>query len=66
MSRKAPAKQIEVSTTGRYVRLSDPAIKAQVLQINDRGQKDPQFALKLLIEAGIATKGGKLSKASGG
>lgn len=48
------------------VRLSDPQLSDKVEKLSKRIQSDPNFALRLLRKAGIATDSGELSKRYGG
>jgi hypothetical protein len=47
-------------------RLSDPSMKKRIDTMRARLQNDPPFARRLLLDAGIVTPKGKLSKKSGG
>lgn len=48
------------------VRLSDPSLAGEVQKLSERLKSDPDFAMKLLRKAGIATPSGKLSQRYGG
>jgi len=66
---KSARRQLEDTHRSQDVlttRLSDPSNKAKIDTIRARLQDSPNFARKLLREAGIVTPTGKLSKKSGG
>lgn len=52
----------QTSTGHGALRLSDPALKPDIAKLKDKLRNDPEFALKTLQSAGIATATGKLTK----
>ncbi|MBN8505326.1 MAG: hypothetical protein J0L58_12705 [Burkholderiales bacterium] len=48
------------------VRLSDPAMAESVSELKNRLRNDPGFARRMLREAGILNRDGRLTKAFGG